>query len=152
MTKVLGRPLISMEAITFDGWKQLNALVMWASQEYIAEELGMSADTLSRRIKEKYNCTFAEYKTQKREAIHINLLMKQYEIAMKGNVSMLIWLGKNELNQSDKATISNSDKPFKLAYNFDTPPEEEPIIHLPGFAIIESTFLFLFNGHLFLIL
>ena len=31
-----------------------------------------------------------------------SLRSKQYEIAMKGNVTMLIWLGKNELEQADK--------------------------------------------------
>ena len=34
--------------------------------------------------------------------MRINLLKKQYDVAMSGNVSMLIWLGKNELGQVDK--------------------------------------------------
>jgi hypothetical protein len=34
-----------------------------------------------------------------------SLRRKQYEIAMKGNVSMLIWLGKNILNQAEKFDV-----------------------------------------------
>ena len=86
----------------FDGWDQLDALIIWASQEYCAEKLGISVDSLSRRLKEK-GFGFAEYKSKRQEPMRINLLKKQYDVAMAGNVSMLIWLGKNQLNQSDKA-------------------------------------------------
>ena len=32
-----------------------------------------------------------------------SLRVKQYDLAMAGSVTMLIWLGKNELNQTDKS-------------------------------------------------
>ena len=34
-----------------------------------------------------------------------NLRQKQIEVALKGNVSMLIWLGKQWLGQSEKAEV-----------------------------------------------
>lgn len=37
-----------------------------------------------------------------RERGKSSLKRKQYEVAMKGNVGMLIWLGKQHLGQSDK--------------------------------------------------
>ena len=98
----MARPSKQLEDIEFNGWEQLDALIVWASQEYCAEKLGISIETLATRIKEKTGLSFPEYKHQKKEPLRINLLKKQYDVAMAGNVSMLIWLGKNELNQKDK--------------------------------------------------
>jgi hypothetical protein len=96
-----GRPRIELEDKEFDGWDQLDALIIWASEEYCAERLGVSVDTLARRLKEK-GYSFADYKDKKKETIKINLRKKQYEVAMAGNPTLLIWLGKNELGQTDK--------------------------------------------------
>lgn len=116
----MARPRKELEDITVDGWKLLDSLCIWASQEYCAEQLGISADTLSERIKERTGLSFPEYKEQKKEPIKINLFKKQYDVAMQGNVSMLIWLGKNLLNQSDKQdTNISTGEGFKIVYNKD---------------------------------
>ena len=44
-----------------------------------------------------------------RERMTASLKRKQFEIAMSGNPTMLIWLGKNYLNQSDKKEITGAD-------------------------------------------
>jgi hypothetical protein len=106
----MARPRKELEDITVDGWKHLDGLIIWASAEYCAEQLGISPDTLAERIKERYGLSFPEYKEQKREPIRINLLKKQYDVAMSGNTSMLIWLGKNILGQSDKVNTETSFK------------------------------------------
>lgn len=98
----MARPTKDLEDIEFNGWDQLDALIVWASQVYCAEKLGISIETLATKIKERTGLSFPEYKHQKKESLRINLLKKQYDVAMAGNVSMLIWLGKNELGQSDK--------------------------------------------------
>jgi hypothetical protein len=100
-----GRPRKDLEDIKFDGWQQLDALVVWSNEAYCAERLGISVDALAYKIKEKTGLSFSEYKQQKKEPLRINLLKKQYDVAMAGNVSMLIWLGKNELGQSDKQDV-----------------------------------------------
>ena len=102
-----GRPRISMDEEIFTAWDQLDALIVWASAEHCAEKLGMSVDTLTRRIKEKKGMTFPEYKDLKKGALRANLFKKQYEVAMSGNPTMLIFLGKNELGQSDKIETKN---------------------------------------------
>lgn len=110
----MGRPRKELEDITVDGWQLLDSLVLWsAHSEYIAEQLGISEDTLSKRIKEKHGVTFTEYRNKVKEKLRINLAKKQYDVAMAGNVSMLIWLGKNELGQSDK-TENREDKVVKI--------------------------------------
>jgi hypothetical protein len=103
----MARPSKELEDIEFNGWDQLDALIVWASQEYCAEKLGISVDSLARRLKEA-GYSFAEYKHKKKENLRINLLKKQYDVAMAGNVSMLIWLGKNELGQKDKLESEHS--------------------------------------------
>ena len=102
-----GRPKFDMEEKKFTAWEQLDSLIIWASQEYCAEQLGISVDTLMRNIKSRTGLSFAEYKHQKKEVVRINLFKKQYEVAMRGNVAMLIFLGKNELGQSDKLETKN---------------------------------------------
>jgi hypothetical protein len=104
----MARPTKQLEDIEFDGWDQLDALIVWASQEYCAEKLGISVDSLARRLKEK-GYSFAEYKAKRQEPMRINLLKKQYDVAMQGNVSMLIWLGKQYLSQSEKQDINYND-------------------------------------------
>lgn len=117
-----GRPKEILEDKTFDGWDQLDALIMWASQEYCAEQFEMSIDTLNRRIKERFGVGFAGYRTKRQELLRINLRKKQYDVAMQGNVTMLIWLGKNMLGQSDKNEIKSVEK-----FNIDSMSSDEKL-------------------------
>lgn len=98
----MARPTKLLEDIEFDGWDQLDALIVWSDESYCAEKLGMNRDTLAARIKERTGLSFSAYKDEKKAAMRTNLRKKQYDVAMAGNVSMLIWLGKNELGQKDK--------------------------------------------------
>jgi len=67
-----------------------------------AEVLGVSEDTIERWCLREQKLSFADYKRQKHAKGHANVRRKQYEVAMDGNVPMLIWLGKNWLKQADK--------------------------------------------------
>lgn len=69
----------------------------------VAACLGINYATLERRIKLKFNVDFAEYKRQKRATGQASLRELQMGQAKDGNVSMLIWLGKQYLGQTDKA-------------------------------------------------
>lgn len=73
--------------------------------EEAAAWFGVSPDTIDRRLKEEYGIGFAEYFKQNRDIGKISLRRKQFQAAMSGNTSMLIWLGKNQLGQSDKQEI-----------------------------------------------
>lgn len=79
------------------------------SLEEMASILGCSHDTLERR--------FASVIKDGRNNGKMSLKRKQYEVAMTGNVGMLIWLGKQYLGQSDKSEIDIGDKPIKLDYD-----------------------------------
>ena len=68
----------------------------------VAAALGINFDTLAYKIKERFNLDFSEYKRQKRAIGEKSLRQKQLELAMQGNYSLLIFLGKQYLGQSDK--------------------------------------------------
>jgi hypothetical protein len=93
----LGRPRKTVDWNLFD---QLCAVQ--CTLDEISGVLQVSADTLERRVSEKFGRTFAEVFEQKRKAGFASLRSKQFEIAMAGNATMLIWLGKQYLSQSDK--------------------------------------------------
>lgn len=92
--------------------------------EEIARFFNLSVDTIERRVKEKYKITFAEHYKIASAQGKMSLRRKQFEIALNGNVGMLIWLGKQYLGQTDKQLIGNnkddvtgSASPFQLVIN-----------------------------------
>lgn len=101
----MGRP---EKELDWDRLDKLSQLPLRA--EDIAWVLGVSTDTISRRLKEQEGITFAEYLDQKRATLRMNLLAKQFEVAMKGNVALLIWLGKQHLDQKDKVENTNKNE------------------------------------------
>lgn len=66
----------------------------------MAAVLNCSSDTLERR--------FAAILKEGRANGCMSLKRKQYELAMSGNVGMLIWLGKQHLGQYEKRIIEAS--------------------------------------------
>jgi len=71
--------------------KQLAAIQ--CSYDEMASVLGCDPSTLTRR--------FAQAIKKGRDIGFTSLKRKQYEMAMKGNTTMLIWLGKQYLGQAD---------------------------------------------------
>ena len=94
-------------------WIILETAILFGDKKYCADKLKISDDTLNTRIRERHGVNFSVYKQQKRAEIENNLHLKQYEIAMKGNVPMLIWLGKNILGQKDKQETELTGKDGK---------------------------------------
>lgn len=66
------------------------------------EFLQCSDDKIQKDIRKKFDLTFTQYRQKKLSKMRVKLLQKQFEVAMGGNVSMLIWLGKQVLGQTDK--------------------------------------------------
>ena len=70
-------------------------------------DINVSYDTVERRVKEQFNMTFAEYVDQKQMAFAKPKLRKaQFDCALGGNATMLIWLGKQYLGQMEKQEIN----------------------------------------------
>lgn len=104
-----GRPKLS---VNLDLAKKLCAIFCTANE--IADILDVSVDTLERRIQQECNMSFADF--FKKHSAHgkMSLRRKQFEVAMKGNVSMLIWLGKQYLGQTEKIENLEADIPQVL--------------------------------------
>ena len=80
----------------------------------IASSLGCSADTLYNRCMQEKGVTFTTYASQKRSSGDNLIRAAQMRVALKGNTSMLIWLGKNRLGQKDDP-LGNEEFNGKLA-------------------------------------
>jgi len=114
-----GRPRIEID------WDQLDKLCMlMATLVDIASWFDCSVDTIERIIKREHEITFAEYYKKKSARGRISLRRKQYEVAMAGNVSMLIWLGKQTLGQKDQQEIEGELKVTINKIITDERPEE----------------------------
>lgn len=118
---VMGRPKIPID------WEEFDKLCsLQCTLNEIAGWFKCSPDTIERRVQEEYDRTFADYHNEKRQLGIISLRRRQYQIAMEGNVTMLIFLGKNLLNQSDKTMHLMAEVPqFKLAYNIESEVEDD---------------------------
>lgn len=110
-------------------WKMIDtSLIKGANGTGIADRLGICAKTLYRygeicgkwgKNNDKGISDFSAYKRLKHEVGNDFIRMRQYDLAMgiydettkqftvPPNVSMLIWLGKVRLGQSDRIILSN---------------------------------------------
>jgi hypothetical protein len=68
----------------------------------IAGFFDMTVDTLETRVKEMTGMGFSEYFAQKRGTGKIALRRRQMQAALKGDRTMLVWLGKQYLDQAEK--------------------------------------------------
>lgn len=73
-----------------------------ATGEECASVLGISLDTLERRLKAEHDCTFAQFYAKYSGPGKCSLRRLQWKLARAGNPTMLIWLGKQWLGQTDK--------------------------------------------------
>lgn len=70
----------------------------------IAPHFDMHPETFYRRVEEKYGMGFTQYCAEKKKSGDSILRAKQYEHALKGNITMLIFLGKVRLKQREEDT------------------------------------------------
>ena len=119
----MGRPKIELSE---KDWLQLDSMCqIHCKKEEMSAILGISEDVLDARIKEKHGVTFSVYFAEKASGGKMSLRRRQYTQAMDGNTTMLIWLGKNWLNQTDAVEHSGSAT-FNLKYNLDDNLNSDP--------------------------
>ena len=105
MVLTMARPQIEID------WKTVKNLcgIQCTGQE-IADVLDISYDTLERRVKSEFKMSFADYIKKNSANGKMSLRRKQYETAMSGNTTMLVWLGKQYLGQTDKQVTENTSR------------------------------------------
>ena len=72
----------------------------------LAEAFGVSEAVLQRK--------FRSHISKKRGEIRASLRAKQVDLALAGDRTMLIWLGKNMIGQSDRADITSDGEALKV--------------------------------------
>ena len=91
-----------------------------ASKGLTVEEIGafenVSHDTIQRH--------YAGALEKGRQLCNASIRSKQVELALNGNPTMLIWLGKQRLGQSDK--VENTEKRVVLPLGWDELTSENP--------------------------
>jgi len=95
---------------------------MQCTKPEIQAWLDVSDKRLDKWVKEVYGdeSSFSGIYAIKRGPGKVSLRRMQFQIAMKGNATMLIWLGKQWLEQKDKQeTTHEAGKSITLNYKLD---------------------------------
>jgi len=68
----------------------------------IAAHIGIHFETLYERCSKDKGMSFSELAQEKKRKGVSLLRAKQFDLAMKGDRTMLVWLGKNRMGQAEK--------------------------------------------------
>ncbi len=103
-------------------WQLVDDLLIAGSHgTEVAAFLGIHPNTLYNRVKEKYKCDFCEYSQQKKSIgeamIRKQQLHKALGLTKEGDNTLLIWLGKQRLNQSETPQEITSNGEIVNKYN-----------------------------------
>lgn len=115
-----GRPYFPIDWETVD-----KMCAIQCTGEEIAGVIGCDYDTLNAACKREAGCGFSDYFAKKSASGKMALRRKQYTTAMDGNPTMLVWLGKQWLGQTDRVETAITELPqIRIeAYATDAPPE-----------------------------
>jgi hypothetical protein len=83
-------------------WKKVEHLLMAGCKgTEIAPHFDMNVETFYRKVEETYKVGFTEYSRIKKDQGDSLLRAKQFEKALEKDNTMLIWLGKQRLDQKE---------------------------------------------------
>ena len=100
-----GRP---RKELTDAKFEQLKAMVqIQCTAAECCNILDMDDNTLDRRLKERGEGGFGDFFKKHGDEGKASLRRAQWKAAIAGQPTMLVWMGKQMLGQSDKATVEN---------------------------------------------
>ena len=103
-TKTVEGPVVGRNKIVVPPEEVYKLAAIGCKDHEISDWFGIKQDTL------RYN--FAAQLVKGREAVKQSLRRKQLEVAFSGNATLLIWLGKNLLGQTDSGTDASNTEPL----------------------------------------
>lgn len=110
-----GRPKYEIDYETLD-----DLCKIMCTGEEIASILNIDYDTLNKRLKEEKHGGFSDYYKKMSAKGKKSLRRVQYEQALDGNTTMMVWLGKQYLDQKDKQEVDlNAHIQVNFNMNFD---------------------------------
>lgn len=108
MAKKMGRPPKEIDKEQFEKLCGLQCSII-----EVCDYFDVTDKTLNSWCKRTYDKTYSEVFEEKRSSGKISLRRAQYQLALKGNATMLIWLGRNWLGQTDKDKSDGMDEVLK---------------------------------------
>lgn len=100
-----GRPKAKID------WKKVdNMLIAGCTGTEVAANIGVHPETLYDACQEEYKTHFSEYSRQKKEKGFTMLKQKRFQIAMTGDNSMIMFLSKVMMGESEKQTVEVNAK------------------------------------------
>ena len=92
-------------------WNVLDALCQFkVTLAHVCDYMNVSRDAVIRRIREKHDMTFVEYRDLKQQRTATKLQQKAVEMALGGNTTMMIFALKNLAKWSDKIDETTTSK------------------------------------------
>jgi len=118
----MGRPKANID------WKRVDHLLTCQCDGVgIAGILGVHPNVLYEACKEVNKLSFSEYSAQKKSKGKELLRAKQFEMAMNGDKSMCIWLGKQYLDQKDRKDMTSNDHTLGMSITVESPDEKKQL-------------------------
>ena len=109
LTAALKLQAMPRKKINID-WKKVDKMLQaGCTGTEVAASLGIHDHTLYKRCETDNKISFSDYSAAKRASGDRLLKMKQMDLAMQGDKTMLIWLGKQRLGQSNKLETKVED-------------------------------------------
>ena len=107
-----GRPTKKIDRNIFEGMCRIQC-----TQQEMCDIFECDENTINAWCKRTYNMGFSEVFRQKRGQGKVSLRRMQWKACEAGNTSMLIWLGKNLLGQTDKQEIAQTTNSSPITIN-----------------------------------
>ena len=98
-----GRPKIELDFKLLE-----NLCAIQCTESEIEAVMEVSVDTIDRRLMEVYGIGFADYSRQKKGKGKMSLRRRQIQAALAGDKTLLIWLGKQYLDQADQHVVKGN--------------------------------------------
>jgi AraC-like DNA-binding protein len=107
-------------------WELIDNLIkIGCTNKEIAAVVKVDEDTLTNHCKKEKGMLFSEYIKRGQGEFRMSLRRLQYKAAQNGNVTMLIWLGKQFLGQKDKVINENINDTPQIVVNVHSKEESE---------------------------
>lgn len=113
-----GRP--RKEISEEDMEKLIGMVRIQCTAEEISNVFGVSIATLDRRVKEYGYANFDDLHKKHAGEGKSSLRRMQWKAAEEGNATMLVWLGKQILKQTDKMALSGADGESAVSVRIET--------------------------------
>tara|TARA_R100000781_G_scaffold112221_2_gene79293 strand:+ start:2505 stop:2876 length:372 start_codon:yes stop_codon:yes gene_type:complete len=115
---------VGRKKVEFD-WDKFDSILQFKPPKQVCSDiLGISEDSIERRIKEEYDCTFSEYRARRMGPMKIRLAQKIIQMALNGNVPCLIFCAKVYLGWSDKPIEEQNKEVANVVLNIPSNQRE----------------------------